>query len=93
MEKKAKLEEERQGALRRKLKVDTENVTSMSNVIPIFGHRPTNQLTHGGSGNDPDMFLELKSDLVGPSFFGVYFSLLWALTDSFFSEQLKKLSR
>lgn len=68
VEKKAKLEEERQGALRRKLKVDPENVTSMSNVIPIFGHRPTNQLTHGGSGNDPDMFLELKSDLVGPLF-------------------------
>lgn len=73
-EKKAKFEAERQAALMQKLKVDPENVTSTSSVVPIFDHRPTNR---PAPSDGPDVFHELKSDLVGPYLFGAYFSSPW----------------
>lgn len=75
--KKGKFEAERQAALMQKLKVDPENVTSTSSVIPIFDRRPTNQST---PSDGPNVFHELKSDLVGPYLSGAYFSSPWILT-------------
>lgn len=78
-EKKAKLEADRQAALMQKLKVDPENVTSTSSVIPIFDYRPTNQ---SAPSDGPDILHGLKSDLVSTYFFDTYFSWPWILMSS-----------
>lgn len=68
-EKKAKLEEERQNALKQKLEADPENVTSTSSMTPIFDPKPKKPvLAQNESGDDPDMLRGLKSDLVWISY-------------------------
>jgi hypothetical protein len=66
IEKRSKIEAERENALQQKLESNPEKVTTTSSMTPIFDPKPRNTETHNESGDEPDMLRGLKSDLVGP---------------------------
>lgn len=67
-EKKVKLEDERQSALKRKLEVGPVGVDRRDSVVHISNARSR-------SSDGPDMLRGLKSDLAGRSFSGIYLAL------------------